>query len=239
MIRCLSVDDEPLALDVIEKYIDKIPELQLVEKCTSPLKALEILNKEDIDLIFLDIEMSEINGIQMLKSMTKMPMVIFTTAYENYALDGYELDVLDYLLKPISFERFLKAINKVQEFSLLRKNASFREIPTYENGFLFVKSDYQMVKVNWKDILYIEGLKDYVKIHVGGKPVLSLQNLKSIESKLPSSHFFRVHKSFIVPIHKVDSVHKGRIKIGDAEIPIGENYKDGFLRFINDNDHER
>lgn len=237
MIRCLAVDDEPLALDVIEKHISKIPELQLVEKCTSPIKALEILNSQEIDLVFLDIEMSEITGIQMLKSMSRKPMVIFTTAYENYAMEGYELDVVDYLLKPISFDRFLKGVNKAQEYFLLKKNASTRDHSSYEHGFIFVKSEYQMIKVNFKDILYIEGLKDYVKIYNGPKPILSLQNLKSIESKLPSTHFTRVHKSFIVSLHKIDSVHKGRIKIGENEIPIGENYRDSFLKLITDSNH--
>jgi DNA-binding LytR/AlgR family response regulator len=234
MIKCLAIDDEPLALDVIEKHISKIPDLELVQKCTSPLQALEIINKEEIDLIFLDIEMSEITGIQMLKSMNKKPMVILTTAYESYALEGYELDVLDYLLKPISFERFLKAVNKAQETFLLRKGGQPKENPSYENGFIFVKSEYQMIKINLRDILYIEGLKDYVKIYCGPKPILSLQNLKGIESKLPSAHFFRVHKSFIVSIPKIDSVHKGRIKVGEIEIPIGENYRDAFLKVISD-----
>jgi DNA-binding LytR/AlgR family response regulator len=236
MIRCLAIDDEPLALDIIEKHISKIPELHLVEKCTSPLKALEIINREEIDLIFLDIEMSEITGIQMLKSMSKRPMVIFTTAYENYALESYELDVLDYLLKPISFERLLKAVNKAQEFFLLKKNALPKENTSYDQGFIFVKSEYQMLKINLKDILYIEGLKDYVKIFCKGpKPVLSLQNLKGIESKLPSAQFIRVHKSFIVSLPKIDSVHKGRIKIGENEIPIGDSYRDEFLKLISDN----
>jgi two-component system LytT family response regulator len=234
MIRCLAIDDEPLALNIIEKHISKIHELVLVDKCTSPLKALEIINREEIDLIFLDIEMSEITGIQMLKSMSKKPMVIFTTAYENYALEGYELDVLDYLLKPISFERFLKSVNKAQEFLLLKKNVLPKENTSYDHGYIFVKSEYQMLKINLKDILYVEGLKDYVKIYCGPKPVLSLQNLKGIESKLPSAHFFRVHKSFIVSLHKIDSVHKGRIKIGDNEIPIGDSYREEFLKLITD-----
>jgi len=237
MIRCLAVDDEPLALDVIENHISKIPELQLVEKCTSPIKALEILNSQEIDLVFLDIEMSEITGIQMLKSMNRKPMVIFTTAYENYAMEGYELDVVDYLLKPISFDRFLKAFNKAQEYFLLKKNSSPKDNSSFDHGFIFVKSEYQMIKINFKDILYVEGLKDYVKIYNGPKPILSLQNLKSIESRLPSAHFTRVHKSFIVSLHKIDSVHKGRIKIGANEIPIGENYRESFLKLITDNNH--
>lgn len=232
MIRCLAVDDEPLALDVIEKHISKIPELQLVEKCTSPIKALEILNKEEIDLVFLDIEMSEITGIQMLKSIVRKPMVIFTTAYESYAMEGYELDVVDYLLKPISFDRFLKAVNKAQEYFQLKKGTVLKDNSSYDHGYIFVKSEYQMIKINFKDILYVEGLKDYVKIYCGPKPVLSLQNLKSIESKLPPEHFTRVHKSFIVSLPKIDSVHKGRIKIGENEIPVGDNYREAFLKLI-------
>lgn len=237
MIRCLAVDDEPLALDVIESHISKIPELQLVQKCTSPIKALEIINKEEIDLLFLDIEMSEITGIQMLKSMTKKPMVIFTTAYESYAMEGYELDVVDYLLKPISFDRFLKAVNKAQEFSMLKKNATQKEGVSYEHGYVFVKSEYQMIKINFRDILYVEGLKDYVKIYCGPKPILSLQNLKSIESKLPAAYFARVHKSFIISLPRIESVHKGRIRIGENEIPLGENYREAFLKLISDTNH--
>lgn len=232
-MKCIAIDDEPLALDVMENYISKVPELEFKGRYTSPMDALETLNNGEVDLLFLDIQMSEISGIQFLKTLKNPPLVILTTAYDNYALQGYDLDVTDYLLKPIPFERFLKAVNKAVELYQYNRNNLSKEALSYQHGYIFVKSEYQILKINLKDILYVEGLKDYVKIFCGGNPILSLQNLKAIEGKLPLSHFVRVHKSFIVALPKINSVHKGRIKIGEKEIPIGDNYKDLFLKFIN------
>ena len=232
-MKCIAIDDEPLALDVMENYISKVPELEFKGRYTSPMDALETLNNGEVDLLFLDIQMSEISGIQFLKTLKNPPLVILTTAYDNYALQGYDLDVTDYLLKPIPFERFLKAVNKAVELYQYNRSNQSKEALSYQHGYIFVKSEYQILKINLKDILYVEGLKDYVKIFCGGNPILSLQNLKAIEGKLPLTHFVRVHKSFIVALPKINSVHKGRIKIGEKEIPIGDNYKDLFLKLIN------
>jgi len=235
MIRCIAIDDEKLALDLIEDDILKIPFLQLVKKCRSGIEALDVLQTEKIDLLFLDIQMPDISGIQFLKSLTHRPMVIFTTAYEKYALVGFELDVVDYLLKPYSFERFLKAVNKVQEqLSLQDKNQDqpIEEI-SFPNQFIFVKSDYKLVKIEISEIQYIESLKDYVKIVIGDKPVVTLSSMKAIEEKLVAPDFIRVHRSFIVNIRKIQYIHRNFVKVGEKEVPIGDNYKDNFLQIIN------
>jgi DNA-binding LytR/AlgR family response regulator len=230
MIRCLAIDDEPLALDVIEKYISRLPELQLAGKCTSAKEAFDFLHKQEVDLLFLDIQMPEVSGIQFLKSLKNSSMVIFTTAYERYALESYDLDVVDYLLKPIPFERFLKAVHKAIEIFDLQK---LRALPEQPLNFIFVRSDYQMVKINLDEVLYIEGLKDYVKIFCGPKPVFSHHNLKAIEGKLPSTHFVRVHKSYIVSIKKIESVQKSALRVGGQEIPIGDMYREQLFKVIN------
>ncbi len=235
MIRCIAIDDERLALDLIEDDILKIPFLQLVKKCKSGIEALDVLQTEKIDLLFLDIQMPDISGIQFLKSLPHKPLVIFTTAYEKYALEGFELDVVDYLLKPYSFERFLKAVNKAQEhLSIQNKNQkqSDEEI-NFSNQFIFVKSDYKLVKIEIAEIQYIESLKDYVKIVVGDKPVVTLSSMKAIEEKLIEPDFIRVHRSFIVNLKKIQYIHRNFVKVGEKEIPIGDNYKDNFLQIIN------
>ncbi|MBO9703446.1 MAG: response regulator transcription factor [Sporocytophaga sp.] len=231
MIRCIAIDDEPLALDIIENYISKLPELQLEGRYTNPLEALEVLNKNTIDLLFLDIQMSELSGIQLLKALPNPPIVIFTTAYQKYALEGYELDVVDYLLKPIPFERFLKAVNKVKDLLSLQKSTADQN-PLKD--FIFVKSDYQMVKINLDDIIYIEGLKDYVKIFAGVKPIFAHQNMKSIESKL-TNDFLRIHKSYIISLKKIEAVQKNMVKIAGIELPVGEIYKEQLFKIINEN----
>ena len=231
MIRCLAIDDEILALDLLEDNIRKVPFLELAGRCKSAFEAIEILQREKIDLLFLDIQMPDISGIQFLKSLTVKPMVIFTTAFEKYALQGFELDVIDYLLKPFSFERFLKAANKAQEYhSLLEKpdqQASF--------GYLFVKTDHRLVQVQISEILYIESMKDYVKIFLGEKPVVTLLSMKTIEEKLPAADFLRVHRSFIVNVRKIHSIEKSHIRIMNHEIPIGDNYRESVFAFINQN----
>jgi DNA-binding LytR/AlgR family response regulator len=228
-MNCLAIDDEPLALTVIENYVGKIPGLNLIDKITSPVQALEILKNNTIDLLFLDIQMSEISGIDFLKSLSQPPMVIFTTAYEEYALESYELDVVDYLLKPFSFERFLKAANKAFELYNYKAEKTPEE---NDRTFIFVRSDYQMVKINFDDILYIEGLKDYVKVFTGPRPIFSHQNLKSIEGKLPESKFIRVHKSYIISITKIESIQKNSIKLPGIEIPIGETYRENVHKVL-------
>lgn len=235
-MRCLIVDDEPLAADLIEDFISKVPFLTLVNKCRNAFECIECLNSDTIDLIFLDIQMPNLTGIQLLKGLDKKPMVIFTTAYSEHAAESYNLDAIDYLLKPFTLERFLKAVNKAySRFSKKQESPRpiIQEAPkNISSDYIFVKSDYKTIKVETKDILYIEGLKDYVKIYSGGKPILSLLSLKLLEAKLPDKTFIRVHRSFIVSIPKIESIQKNRIIIGDKYIPIGENYKEAFYKII-------
>ncbi|MEI7663192.1 MAG: LytTR family DNA-binding domain-containing protein [Bacteroidota bacterium] len=236
MIRCIAVDDEMLALDLIEDNIKKVPFLELVKTCRSAMDAIEVIQTQPVDLIFLDIQMPDISGIQMLKSLNNKPVVIFTTAYSSYAQEGYDLDVIDYLLKPYSFERFLKAVNKVHEYLDLQNRAliqpAARELVTSPN-FLFVKADYKLYKINLADILYIEGLKDYVKIYVSEKPIVTQMSMKTLEEKLPSYDFIRVHRSFIVAFNKIDFIQKHMLTIGKKEIPISEHYRDQLFSIIN------
>ena len=239
MMNCIAIDDEPLALDLLEEYIKKIPYLKLLGKFNNAFAAIEFLQKEKVDLLFLDIQMPDINGIQLLKSLKQPPIVVFTTAYDKYAIDGFNLDVLDYLIKPIPFERFFKAVNKAQEYHSQKNNLSlqmdsFVNKEKLEQQFLFVKADYEMVKINFKDILYIEGLKDYIKIYTGEKPILTLQSLKAMEERLPKKNFFRVHRSYIISFDKIKSVQKSNIKIGEKEIPIGDLYKEDFFNMLTD-----
>jgi DNA-binding LytR/AlgR family response regulator len=235
MLNCIAVDDENLALDLIEDNILKVPFLNLVKRCKNAFEAMEVLQSQDIDLIFLDIQMPGITGVQFLQSMTKSPMVIFVTAYKQYALEGYNLNVIDYLLKPIDFERFLKAVNKAAELHSLKQKAEGVEpISEGKNSTIFVNADYSLVKVKTDEITYIEGLKDYIKIHLNSstKPIVTRMTMKSIEEKLPSSEFFRVHKSFIISLDKIESIRNLKIKIGNAQIPVSESYTEEFFKLI-------
>jgi len=239
MIKTIIVDDEPLALDVLETHIEKIPELNLVQRCNNALEANEALQKEDVDLMFLDIQMPQLTGIEFLKSLTKPPLVIFTTAFPNYAIEGFELDALDYLLKPISLERFMKAVNKaVDQIELQRKDGSAGG--TEGDDFIFVKADKKLIRVKYSDIIYIEGLKDYVIIRLEvGKRVITLQTMKSLEAKLPSKLFKRIHRSYIVGIDKIEAVIGNMVEITEKgqkkHLPIGKNYRDELLQIINQN----
>jgi two-component system LytT family response regulator len=228
-ISCLIVDDEPLARNLLSDYVKKIPSLELKSTCEGPLQALEFLKTTPVDLLFLDIQMPEITGIGLMKVLPKKPMVIFTTAYSEYALDGYELDVVDYLLKPISFERFLKAVNKVQARITTTQPAAAQ--PTADD-FIFVKDGTKLVKIMINDILYVEGLKDYVTIHTKTQKVISLQRLKSLEEQLPASLFARIHNSFIVSLRAITSIHKNEVEIGTAFLPVGETFKKSFKEAI-------
>ncbi|MFZ4523732.1 MAG: LytR/AlgR family response regulator transcription factor, partial [Bacteroidales bacterium] len=232
-------DDEMLALDLLEDNIKKVPFLELVQTCRSAMEAMVILREQPVDLLFLDIQMPDISGIQLLKSLHHKPLVIFTTAYSKYATDGFDLDAIDYLLKPYSFERFLKAVNKVHEYMDIHDRAtsqqSTKEIVASPN-FLFVKADYKLYKINLKDILYVEGLKDYVKIYAGEKPVVTQISMKALEEKLPAHDFIRVHRSFIVAFNKIDFIQKHMLNIGKKEIPISEHYREELFKIIN---HEK
>lgn len=228
MIKCLVIDDEPLAIDVLEDFIAKVPFLNLVKGCTSAMEAIEVLHQEDVQLLFLDIQMPQVSGVQFLKSLDYRPKVIFTTAYSDYALEGFNLDAVDYLLKPFTFERFLKAVNKAYQQITLQNKSS--EVNT-DKEYMFVKSGYDTVKVKFDEILYIEGLKDYVKIHTTGKTVIALMSMRILEETLPDN-FIRVHRSYIIDFERVSMVQKRKVFIDKLEIPIGEVYRDAFMERI-------
>jgi two-component system, LytTR family, response regulator len=228
-VTCLIVEDEPLARNLLTDYVKKIPSLNLVAACSGPMEAMEILKSHSIDLMFLDIQMPELTGIGLLKALPNKPMVIFTTAYSEYALQGYELDVVDYLLKPITFERFLRAVNKAQVRVAAKPNPS-GIAPADE--FIFVKDGTKLVKIMLNDILYIEGLKDYVTIFTKTQKIVSLQRLKTMEEQLPESLFVRIHNSYIVSLRAITSVHKNEVEIGTAFLPVGETFKKSFKEAI-------
>lgn len=227
-MRCVAVDDEPFALKLISDDIGKIPFLGLLQSFSSPVEALNFLQKNSCDLLFLDIQMPVMLGTQFLRSLKDPPLVIITTAYEQYAVEGFELDVTDYLLKPIPFDRLLKAANKSKEQFYLRKQAK----DSQEDLFFFVRAEYKEIKIFFKDILYIEGLKDYVKIFLTSqtRPVMTRMNLKTIESKLPADLFCRIHNSFIAPFSKISSFQRSQVFIGQTAIPVGDKYAADFRK---------
>ena len=233
---CLIIEDEPLARNLLTDYVRKVPYLNLVKACSNPMEGLEVLRTHAIDILFLDIQMPEITGITLLKVLQKKPMVILTTAYSEYALESYELDVVDYLLKPITFDRFLKAVDKASQrinspAAAPAEKASGEPSPS----FVFVKDGTKLVKINLDDILYVEGLKDYVTIHTKQQKVVSLQRLKALEMQLPADQFIRIHHSYIISLKAIDVIHKGDVQIGNAMIPISDSYKKSFKDFIEKN----
>ncbi len=234
-IRCLIVDDEPLALELIEDYVLKTPFLELVNKFNSPFQAIDALQSEKIDLIFLDIQMPGLSGIDFSKLLHNGPKVIFTTAYSQYALEGFKVDALDYLVKPINYQEFLKASNKALSWFSLTEQTFDNKSVEPSNTSIFVKSEYKLLKVELSNILYIEGLKDYVKIYTKdqSKPILSLMSLKNLEEKLSPEQFMRVHRSFIVNLHQINKIERNRIVFGSVYIPIADSYKDQFQEFLN------
>ena len=237
-MKILIVDDEPLAQDVLETYISQLSDLTLVRKCNNAMEAMTALQEEEIDLMLLDIEMPQITGTEFLKTIKNPPLVIFTTAYPNFALEGYELNAIDYLLKPISLDRFLKAINKAKEQFNLQKGSANASIQT-ELDYFFVKADKKLVKVNYSDIIYIEGLKDYVIIKMEAGRIITLQTMKSLEGKLPRQIFQRIHRSYIVNIKKIKAVMGNMVEVvekGTAKhLPIGKNYRDKIYEVVNQN----
>jgi two-component system response regulator LytT len=235
MINTIAIDDEPLALQLVAGYIEKTPGLNLVGKFDNPLDAVDFMANESVDLIFLDIQMPDLTGIEFARSISKGPKVIFTTAYEKYALEGFRLDVVDYLLKPFGYEEFFKAVQKA--LRLIRLEQSTISQVEANSEFLFLKSEYKIRRINFNDILYIEGLKDYVKVYIKNdpKPILSLSSLKLLETKLPELTFMRVHRSFIVNLEKIDTIERSRIVFGKVYIPISDQYKDKFQEFVNKN----
>jgi two-component system, LytTR family, response regulator len=229
-LNCVIVDDEPLARKLIADYVQKVPSLHLVESCSGPIAAMEVLRTHKVDLLFLDVQMPEVTGITLLKSLHKKPLVILTTAYSEYALQGYELDVVDYLLKPITFDRFLMAVDKAAQRAAGPAPVPVPERPVVEQQqpFVFVKDGTKLVKVWLRDILFVEGLKDYVTIHTPTQKIISLQRLKALEAQLPAEKFIRIHNSYIVAIEAIDVVHKGEVQIGDKFLPVGETYRKSF-----------
>ncbi len=230
-IKCIIVDDEPLAIEVLESYVDRINNLEVVATCKNAIKAFEILQTEQVDLIFLDIQMPKLTGIDFLKSLTKPPKVIFTTAYRDYAIQSYELDVVDYLLKPISFDRFLKAVGKV--FDVNSTSSNDNDTISEDNDYIYLKADKKMVKVRLHEILYIESLKDYVRVKTSNKDVITHQKISYLEEKLPEECFMRIHRSFIVATKKIETYSATVIEVPGKELPIGRLYKQGVLERLN------
>lgn len=232
MLNCIAIDDEPLALELLEDNISKVPFLKLVAACENPLQAMKILEEQKIDLVFLDIQMPGLTGLQFIQSLQQKPLFILITAYEKYALEGYSLDVVDYLVKPVSLDRFIKACHKARELFELRavKNNNGNIEPSTD--YFFVNVDYSLLKVMFSDIMWIESLKDYVKINLksSSKPVITRMSMKLLEESLPQDRFLRVHKSFIISNEQVTAVRKNSIFIGTMEIPVGENYRDTITR---------
>jgi DNA-binding LytR/AlgR family response regulator len=227
MINCIAIDDEPLALELLEDNIAQIPYLKLVGKCSNAIDALTLLKETNVDLIFLDIQMPGLTGLQFIQSLTIKPMFILVTAYEKFALEGFNLNVVDYLVKPVSLERFIRACNKAQELYELRKGNTADGRNTED--YFFINVDYSLVKVMFENIMWIEGLKDYIKIYLkdNAKPIIARLSLKSLEDELPSSMFLRIHKSYIISKSFITSVKKSSVLLDNkTELPVGENYKD-------------
>lgn len=236
-LTCITVDDEPLALDLIQDYIEKVPFLEFRARFESPLEAMAYLKENPVDLLFLDIQMEDLTGIQMLKVLPDRPQVIFTTAYSTYALQGYELDVTDYLLKPISFDRFLVAANKAFErkYPLTAGQEDMDAEMLIHNpriDYFFVRTEYRLQKINFRDILYIEGVGDYLKIITGKEKIMTLQNFRRMEEILPREQFIRIHRSYIIAIDKIESIERNRVKIGDQLLPVSDTYKNEFYGVI-------
>jgi two-component system, LytTR family, response regulator len=236
-LRCLAIDDEPLALELLEDNIRQIPFLELVGSCRNVFELMDTLKEQTVDVLFMDIQMPGVSGVQFMKSlqMANPPMVVFVTAYEQYAIEGFELNIVDYLLKPVAFERFLKAANRTLEEHRLHQAAQAGIILPPSDHF-FVNANYSLVKIRFDEILYIEGLKDYVKIFTTTTkyPVVTRMTLKNVEQRLPNTQFMRVHKSYIVSFDKIESVRNLKITIGEVHIPVGEQYVEDFMKTVNE-----
>ena len=233
-ISCIIVDDEPLSLDLLEGYVEKTPFLELAGRCNSALEAMRIMNSTKIDLVFLDIHMPDLNGLEFSRTIKDETRIIFITAYEKYAISGYKVEALDYLIKPVNYEEFLTAANKAKKwFELISPKST--EASNNQTDSIYIRSEHKILHVNLSDILYIEGLKDYVKIYCASeeqKPIMSLMSLKSIEEQLSSSNFMRVHRSYIVNLAKIKTIERDRIIFGNTYIPISEKYKNDFQNYL-------
>lgn len=225
-LKCLIVDDEQLARKLIEGYVAKLPELELIGSCKNPLEAREVMRDQAVDLLFLDIRMPEMLGTEFVKTLNQKPAIVLTTAYEEYALESYELEVTDYLLKPFSFDRFLKAVNKT--IALLKQKAAAESEPDVEE-FISLKADHRIYKVPINEIRYIEGLKEYVGFYTKERRIVVLESLKKLEQSLPADRFMRVHKSYIVNTKMIKSLYGNQVDLGDKQIPVGQSYKEAVL----------
>lgn len=229
-MQCIAVDDEPLALQIVEDYISKIPFLELIGSFSDALEAIEYLGKHNVDLIFLDIQMPNLTGIEFINTIKQPPLFIFTTAYNQYALKGFELSAIDYLLKPFGFERFLQASNKAHEIFQLRNKG--KSSPSLEKGpqldYILVKADYQTIRINFDDIYYIESMADYIRIYTANKKITALATLKGVMDILPDKLFMRIHRSYIISLNMIDSFNKRNVQLGEYTLPIGETYRNDF-----------
>ena len=233
-MNCIALDDEPLALDIIEAYVKKHPELNLIARCNNADEASKVLNSQHIDLMFLDIQMPGVTGLNFVRSLKNKPLFMFTTAYSEYAIDGFELDAIDYLLKPIAYDRFEKAIEKAKEYYTIKNNSELTE-SDLENDFIFVKANQQLIKLAYGEILYVEAFADYVKIFLNDRKIVTLQTMKKMEAKLPSDIFSRVHRSFIVNRKAVQSFSTSVCEVNGEKIPVGKNYKNDFIKLMKSN----
>jgi DNA-binding LytR/AlgR family response regulator len=234
MLRCIAIDDEELALELLEDNIRKVPFLELVAGCSNPLEAIKVIREQPVDLIFLDIQMPGLTGLQFIQSGLASSMFILITAYEKYALEGYNLDVVDYLLKPVALDRFLKACTKALELHELRIKSKTGDTIAPLTDYFFVNVDYSLLKVQKSDIAWIEGLRDYIKIHLQStpKPVLTRMSIKAIEEQLTGFPFIRIHKSYLISLPSITSVRKNSVFIQSMELPIGDNYREAFFNLI-------
>lgn len=231
-INCIVIDDELPAIEQMEEYISRVPFLNLMASFENAIEPINFLRSNKVDVIFLDIEMEGFTGLQFIKTLQNKPKIILTTAYDQYAIEAFNLNVSDYLLKPISFERFIQAIDKIYDQFSIPKTSESKD-PVYRRDYFFVKTEFRMQRIDFKDILFIEGMNEYLGINTSKERIMTLQNFKTLEENLPDNNFVRVHKSFLVAIDKIESVEKNRIKIGDKLIPISNTYKEAFYMLLN------
>ncbi len=228
-LNCIIVDDEPLAREILVDFAGRVPFLKVTAQCKNAFEAMEALKSHPVELIFLDIQMPDLTGIQLYQSLAEKPMVIFTTAYSNHAVEGFEVDAVDYLVKPFSFQRFVKAVNKAEALRNMKQTNRASVVPS---DFIFVKDGNKTVKIVLGEVQYLEGMKDYVKIVLPDRYILTLISMQKILDKLPADQFVRIHRSYIVPLSKIDRIERNRIVIGEKWIPIGKNYKEDFFERI-------